>query len=444
MTTTDQQAPAPRVNRHRTRRALAATLVVIGGIMGPVAITGLWARSLVNSDDAYVNAVAPLASDPTVQAALEDRVTTAIMNEIDSLDLSSQAESYLVGLGLPQRLANLVAGALAGLNDNLENAVSRAVDAVITDPRFATAWTNINRAAHQALVSVVDGDSKLLDSEGNIALQLQTVIDGVKQRLIANGHSWASLLPSNTTAEWVLVPADKVNSVRDAVNALRRIAIVLVVVELLLIAGAILLASDRWRGVAWTAFGLSAGGIAFLGVLRYAENTVVNNQPGIQHPDAVLSVFHTVTASLVGWLRALVFFGLIVAGIAILAGRGSRARRARAQLVSLRVKMSTPPYAGPVRIAAAVVAAACALTLVFANNLSPSMVGALLLVLLITVVIALVPGAQLPISEPESVPADADTAVLVPAATPVTPLTAPLPTTDQTHPGASDQGEPKP
>ena len=423
---------AVKPSRHRTRRAIAATLVVISGILGPVAVTGLWARALVNNTNTYVDAVAPLATDPAITAALEDRVTDAVMNAVDNLDVDTQVQAFLSQRGVPAPISALVSTALAGLNSNLRDLVSRTVTAVIEDPRFAAAWTAVNRTAHEALVNVVDGDSRLLDPQGNLALQLQPVVDTIKQRLIDNGHSWASLLPSNLTAEWVLVPASQVNSLRDTVNALRTVAIVLVIVELLVILGAILLTTDRLRGLAWTAFGLAAGSVAVLGGLRYAEHALIGNATQIQHPDAASALVGTVTASLVNWLRLLFIVGIAVAGIAALMGRGKRARRARAGLLNLRTKLAYPPYSGPRRIAAGVVAVVCALTLVFVDGLSPFAVGALLLLLLIGAVLALIPGAELPEAAASG---SADPGIGEPALVgarvgpgAVTPLTTPLPT----------------
>lgn len=386
-------AAPPAAPRHRIRRALTATLIVIAAILGPVAVTGLWARAMVNNTDTYLDAVGPLATDPAVVAALEDRVTGAVMDAVDSLDVGGQVQEFLTSRGMPNRLATLVTSALAGLNSNLRDLVSRTVATVIEDPGFATVWQNLNRAGHQALVRVVDGDSQLLDSQGNLALQLQPVIDAVKQRLIDNGHSWASLLPGTLTAEWVLVPADQVNNVRHGLDALRTVAIVVVVVELVVIAGAVVLSSDRMRGVSWIAFGLAAGSLALLGTLRYLERSLVGDYPRFQHPDAVTAMVQTITGALVDWLRLTFAVGLVVAIGAALLGRGRWAIRARAQLAGFRITMTHPPYSGPRRIAAAVVATGCALVLVFASDPSPFAVGALLFGVLLGAVLALIPGA---------------------------------------------------
>jgi hypothetical protein len=380
--------------RHRLRRALATALVVVGAIVGPVAVTGLWARALVDNTDTYVDAVAPLATDATITAALEDRVTDAVMNGVDSLDVGGQIHGFLTGRGIPDRLATLLTSALSGLGSNLRDLISRTVASVIEDPRFASTWTTLNRTTHRALVAVVDGDSRLLDGEGNLALSLQPVIVAVQQRLVSNGQSWASLLPSNTTAAWVLVPAEQVDNLRDAVNTLRTVAIALAIVELVVIAGAILLAPDRMRGLAWLAFGVAVGSVAALGALRYAQHALLGNYPQLSHPEAVMALIQAVTGTLVDWLRLMFVAGLAVAAAAALLGRGSRARRARARLAGFRARMTRPPYSGPRRAIATVVAIGCGLALMVADDLSAFAVGALLFGVLIGAVLALIPGVQ--------------------------------------------------
>lgn len=379
---------------HRTRRALAATLVVLGAILGPLAATGLWARAVIGDTDTYVDAVAPLATDPAITEALEARVTDAVMAAVDKLDVPGQLQGFLTDRGMPARLANLISAGVAGLDDSLRGVVSRTAAGVIEDPRFDTSWQALNRTAHRMLVGVLDGDSALLDADGNLALSLRPVLDAVRQRLVDNGQSWVSLLPDTLDASWVLVPADKVDALRDTINAVRTGTVELAILAVLAVVGAILAAPDRARGIVWMALGLIIGALAMLATLRYGERLVINAYPQLQHPAAIRAMIRSVTSALVTWLRWLFVVSVVAAILAALLGRGERAARTRAHLARLRDAMGRPPYSGPRRIVAAALAGGCAVTLVLVDDPAPAAIGALLLGVMIGAVLALIPGVD--------------------------------------------------
>ena len=66
----------PRRRRKVGRSTAAVVLILIGALLAPVAVVGSWARGLMVDTDRYVDTVAPIASDPLVQSAVSNRVTT--------------------------------------------------------------------------------------------------------------------------------------------------------------------------------------------------------------------------------------------------------------------------------------------------------------------------------------------------------------------------------
>src|SRR3954451_13869522 len=56
--------------RSRTRRVLAAVLVVLFVLLLPLTVTAAWAHRTVLDTDTYVSTVAPVASAPAVTAAV--------------------------------------------------------------------------------------------------------------------------------------------------------------------------------------------------------------------------------------------------------------------------------------------------------------------------------------------------------------------------------------
>jgi len=63
--------PGP-AGRQRWRTILAVLLIVVGCVLAPLAGVAVWARNQVTNTDRYVRTVAPLASDPAIQAAMAD------------------------------------------------------------------------------------------------------------------------------------------------------------------------------------------------------------------------------------------------------------------------------------------------------------------------------------------------------------------------------------
>src|SRR5690348_9965607 len=115
-------------------RSLAAfVLLLVGALMVPVATAGWWLRDTVVPQAAYVDTVAPLASDSRVQDAVVDLLVTRTMDAMEGLD--------------PE------------VADQLKPLVRRAVGAVVAGPAFEDAWRDANRAAHEQIIDALESGS---------------------------------------------------------------------------------------------------------------------------------------------------------------------------------------------------------------------------------------------------------------------------------------------
>lgn len=81
---------APARHRPRARSFLAVLLVLVAAVLTPLSIVSSWAKNQISDTDNYVAMMAPLASDPDVQAAVTDRVTGAVMQHLDVKALLSE------------------------------------------------------------------------------------------------------------------------------------------------------------------------------------------------------------------------------------------------------------------------------------------------------------------------------------------------------------------
>ena len=83
---------------------MAVVLIVLGCVLAPLGGVAVWARNQVTKTDRYVRTVASLASDPAIQQAIADQITTQIFTYIDVQALTNQALDALTERGLRPRL----------------------------------------------------------------------------------------------------------------------------------------------------------------------------------------------------------------------------------------------------------------------------------------------------------------------------------------------------
>jgi len=89
-----QAAPARR--RHVGWRApVAVILIVLGSVLAPISVLGIWTANQVSNTDRYVANVEPLVHDPAVQNALTDKITNAITAQANVTGYANQAAAAL-------------------------------------------------------------------------------------------------------------------------------------------------------------------------------------------------------------------------------------------------------------------------------------------------------------------------------------------------------------
>ncbi len=148
--TTD--TPSPTRGKRLGRRITAGVAVVLAVALFLVATAGIWAKRTVLSADRVVAAVDAAAQDPAVVDALSTRITAEIVSLVD---ISTIVEDVL-----PDGLDRL------GLI--IEAAVTRVIHDKVADvvgsPRGRALLEAAVRKAHQAVISVLEGDGLGLDA----------------------------------------------------------------------------------------------------------------------------------------------------------------------------------------------------------------------------------------------------------------------------------------
>jgi len=141
----------------RSRPGLVAALgiaaiiaILLASVVGTVRLVAL-------SPDTLTTAIAPVGTDPQVQAVIADRVSNGV---VTALDIEGRVRSRVSG-----PVGALLAPSIArGLEARLASAISGAM----ASPQFAARWEQTVRAAATVTVSVLRGDSSAITTSGGV------------------------------------------------------------------------------------------------------------------------------------------------------------------------------------------------------------------------------------------------------------------------------------
>ena len=313
--------PAVSTGKHRGRRVTSWLLIVVVGILTPVVLVAGWGRLVITDRDTYLAAVGPLATQPGVVAAIEDRTTDAVMAQVDKLDLDQQVTGWLEDNKIPPRVVDAASALLTSLNAGLRNLVSEAVSKVVESPQFAALWTRLNSVAHDQLVAILDGTSVLLNDEGAVALQLQPVLAAVRQQLVDNGRAWAAHIP-DVDVQYVLLDAETTQQLQQIYRIATAAFWVLLVVAIVLAGAAVWLSPNHWHGLRRIALAVAFGAVILGTVLTVVQNRLTDAATDLRHPEAVGQILDSVLVRLRAAIRISAIVAVVVALAAWLVGSG--------------------------------------------------------------------------------------------------------------------------
>ncbi|NEE08214.1 hypothetical protein G3M58_17335 [Streptomyces sp. SID7499] len=316
---------AARAPHHRWRSFFSALLIVIGCVLAPLAAVAAWTADEIGDTDRYVDTVAPLASDPDIQAAAANRVTNAVMEHID-------LPTLLEGVAPADR--PLAEKALGKLGDALESAVRSFVhdktEEIVSSESFEDFWTEANRRIHSAVDKALTGSGggAVKINNDSVTIDLGPVVDQVKQRLIDDGMTAAAKIPEVHTDITVL-RADDIGKVKTYFRILQLAGFWLPVLSVLLIAAGVLLSTHRRRVLVVAALAFAFAMLLLGGGLTVFRVAYLNALPDTVSQSAAESVYDTLTRYMRTTVRMAVTVGVVVALAAWLSGRGRRARFVR-------------------------------------------------------------------------------------------------------------------
>jgi hypothetical protein len=299
--------PAPAVQQRKVgewRQPIAAMLLVLGCLIAPLALAGLWLHVNIMDVDGYVATITPVADDPAVQKAVADVLTDQVFGALD-------VDQILSG-SLPPALG-FISGSLGA---QLENLTRKLTEQAVSSGAFRGFWAAANRRVHPILLKAIKSKGKLnLTTDGLVSLDLVEVTRNITDLLTTSGIALPEVLPEAlTTGNVVLLDSRPLARAGKVILALDGLYWLLPLVVLAFLLGSVLVASRRLRTAIYVGVGLLLAmaaleaGVA-VGRAYYLGAT---DDAGIPH-DASAALWRVVTSSLRLWGWAVLVVGVVVA-----------------------------------------------------------------------------------------------------------------------------------
>jgi hypothetical protein len=333
---TRQEALPPTGRRRgRWRAPVATVLIVLGCILAPISLLGVWAGNQVSDTARYVENVEPLVHDPAIQNALTDKITNAITTQVNVTGYANQAAAALTDKGLP-RVGTLLHNFAPQISSAFTSFVHTQVHKVVTSPKFAQLWVQANTRIHSQVVKVLSGQgsSSVSIKNGQVVLNLGPFITLVKQDLASRGLSIVSKLPAiNPT--FTLFSAKYLVKAQGGYRAVNDFKIVLPILMVLLLAAGVYVARRHRRALIGAGLGLAASMLVLAAGLLIFRSIYLSSVPDSVLPsDAAAVIFDTFVRFIKDGLRLVLVIGLVIAAGAFLTGPSVTAVRTRGAFTS--------------------------------------------------------------------------------------------------------------
>jgi hypothetical protein len=304
-------------------RRTSLALVVVGSLVLFLGVFAVWAaRQALNTDD-WVETSTELLEDAEIQAAVEVFLVDALF---DNVDVQGELEGVL-----PPRLKPLAGPASSGLRELAGRVSERAVES----PKVQDLWAQANRAAHEQLLVIVEGeDQGALSTEGGtVTLDLATIVEQVGSRV---GVDVAGKLP-DSVGEIEIIKSDEIEAAQTGADLLKKASYALVLIALAIYAIALWTARGRRRetvraiGFAWIVVGIAA-----LAARELAGGAIVGQLASTASVEpAIERTWSIGTSLLAASAAAIIGYGVVAVLGAALAGPTSGATAARRELAPI-------------------------------------------------------------------------------------------------------------
>jgi hypothetical protein len=321
----DGVLPRPRRTGSVWRSIAAVLLIVVGCLLAPLSVLGVWARGQVQDTDRYLANVTPLAADPGVQDALADRITNEIFGYVDLRGIVDQSIDVLVARGLPAGTADRLRGLSGPLANSVRGFVRGKVRDVVASPQFQDAWVTANRVGHEQLVAALSGrQGSVSVRDGTVSVDLGAFIAAARQSLVSAGFTPAARVP-DIHPRLDLFSSRQLQRAQSGYRLLDRLGTALPLVSLGLIVLGVYLARAHRGALVGAGLGVAFSMLLLGSALAAGRSIYLDTLPATVSAPTAAAVFDTLTRFLRTDLRMVLVLGLVVAAGAFISGPSATA-----------------------------------------------------------------------------------------------------------------------
>jgi hypothetical protein len=313
----EASAAADSTRRHRK---LVMTLIVVGAIVGFLAVFSVWAKRQLLETETWKDTSEELLENQDIREQVAGFMVDTLFTQVD---VQAKLETALPPRAQPA--AGVIAGAARNVADDLANEA-------LQRPKVQEAWAVANENAHRKLIEVVEKGG-----EGDVTLDLGEIISQLGGQI---GVDVSSKLPEGA-GEIVILETDQLQAAQDVVDLLETLAWALTALALLIFALALYLARG-WRRVALrdVGFAFIIIGVLVLVVRGIAGGAVVDSLASTASVEPAVQATWDIGTSLLGaGGGAMLFYGIVIllgSWLAAPTGLGHDARRAIAPVLHKR------------------------------------------------------------------------------------------------------------
>lgn len=311
-------------NKRGWRMYTALVLVVLFGLVLVPANQAGWLATTTLETDQFVSTFAPLPEDPAVAAALGTRIATRVAEEV--------ALEELIAQPLPPDL-QFIASPIAGA---VETVIAEAATRIILSEPFGTIWEGTLRVTHSAAIAVIEGSQTgvVQAQEGQVVLDLSELVVQVDNQLRERGID--VLNPEEIDATIVLYETEELGLVQTIIEVIYAIRWVAPIAMLILLIGAVLVASDKRKVTIWLGIATILAMAFTLIEIRFLRNGVIESISDPVLADGASAAWNIVFDRLLAQTWALLALGLVASLVAWFFGPSERASSLRESFVTAR------------------------------------------------------------------------------------------------------------
>jgi hypothetical protein len=300
-------------------RWLVRSLIGLATLLGIVAIFAVWANRQLLDSGYWTSTNTKLIESPPIKEAVSAYLTEQLYANVD---VAGELKNEL-----PSELKPLAAPAAGALKDVVE----KGINLLLERPRVQQLWSKANQVTHAEFVRLIENKGSVvkLPGGGAVVLDLRPMLGEVAEKVGAPSSLVNKIPPK--VAQLRIVTSKQLNTMQNAVNLLRSLALVLPLLVVAMFALAVYLARGRRRqtliavGTAFIVAGLVV--VVARGIIgTKVVNSLATTEAVRPAAEAAWSIGTSVLAD-IAWSTVLIGIPVILAGL--LAGPTNGARSLR-------------------------------------------------------------------------------------------------------------------